>query len=269
MRATAWIKQPVDSLLDVGCNVGAWLSDCAGRYPSARLAGVEINPTALTVAKENVPTAELYHAGAEKLPFPDESFEFVTCMEVLEHLPADLRPAAFREMQRVLRPGGRLILTVPHAGWFAWLDSNNMRLQFPRLFRWLVRTGKRDAGYAAVGQKVEWHHHFTVPELMRLAGEGWRTVGVHHGGLFVYPLMDWLSWPFYRLGREGHPIRRMFERIAGWDYGINFGSASYGVLVALERVGAGCPPNVSVPRAGWAQWACGVNRFLAGAVMAA
>lgn len=242
MRVTAWIKQPVGALLDVGCNVGAWLGECAQRYPSARLAGVEINEPALAVARKNVPTAELHHAGAEKLPFPEESFDCVTCVEVLEHLPVELRAAAFREMHRVLRPGGRLILTVPHAGWFAWLDSNNVRLRLPGLYRWLVRKGRRDTSYASAGREVEWHHHFTVAELMELAGGGWRTVAVRHGGLFVYPLMDWLSWPFYRLAWDRHPVRRMFERIAGWDYRLDFRAASYGVLVALERIDPEQPP---------------------------
>ena len=252
MRVTDWIEEPVDSLLDVGCNVGAWLDDCAHRYPSARLAGVEINPSALLAARKRVPAAELHHAGAERLPFPDESFQYVTCVEVLEHLPPELRPAAFREMRRVLRPGGRLVLTVPHAGWFAWLDSNNIRLRLPGLYRRLVRRGRRDAGYDAVGRVVEWHHHFTVPELLRLAGEGWRTVTVRYGGLFIYPLMDWLSWPFYRLGRGEHPVRRLFERIAGWDYRCNAGPASYGVLVALERVATAGPPNHPLEQTGGA-----------------
>lgn len=240
MRVTDWIKHPVGSLLDVGCNAGVWLDDCTRLYPTARLAGVEINPAALTVARSKLPTVELHHAAAEKLPFAANSFDYVTCVEVLEHLPPDSRPAAFREMHRVLRPGGRLILTVPHAGWFAWLDSNNVRFRLPRLYHWLVRKGKRDAGYDD-SRRVEWHQHFTVPELNRLAGDGWQTVAVRHGGLVVYPLMDWLSWPFYRLGREEHPVRKLLERLAGMDYRISYGSASYGVLLVLERVATGHP----------------------------
>jgi SAM-dependent methyltransferase len=241
MRVTAYIEEPVTSLLDVGCNVGTWLQDCARRYPSARLAGVEINQTALDQAQVNVPTAHLEHAGAEALPFPDQSFQYVTCVEVLEHLPVDLRPAAFQEMRRVLKPGGCLILTVPHAGWFAWLDSNNVRLRLPNLYHRVVGRGRRDATYAAVGRHIEWHHHFTLAELERLAGAGWQKTAVRRGGLFVYPVMDWLSWPFYRLGIPNNPVRQLFERVAGLDYRLDFGRASYGVLVVLERSDSATP----------------------------
>ena len=234
MRAANYIDPPVKSILDVGCNAGAWLSECATLYPTARLAGVEINPSGLEYARRNAPTAELHQAGAEKLPFPDASFDCVTCMEVLEHLPADLRPAAFREMRRVLRPGGRLILSVPHAGWFAWMDSNNVRHRLPWLYRRFIGRGKRDAGY--VDGQVEWHYHFTLAELERLAGDGWRKAAVCYGGLFLFPLMDWLSWPFYRLGRPDHFLRRFFERVGNWDYRHSYGNASYGILLALERV---------------------------------
>ncbi len=236
MRVTDWISEPVGSLLDVGCNVGAWLEHCTKLYPSAHLAGVEINPAALEMARENVPSAELHHAGAEKLPFADNTFDYVTCVEVLEHLPAELRPAAFQEIRRVLKPGGRFIITVPHAGWFAWLDSNNVRLRLPGLYRLVIGRGRRDAGYSAVGREVEWHYHFTKNELIELAGMGWQIAGVDYGGLFVYPVMDWLSWPFYRMGKPHHPIRKGFERLAGWDYQLNFGKASYGILLALNKI---------------------------------
>jgi SAM-dependent methyltransferase len=243
MKVTPFLEAPVGSLLDVGCNVGAWLGNCAHMYPTARLAGVEINETSLALAREKVPSAEFHHAGGEKLPFPSESFDYVTCFEVLEHMPLDLRSTAFREMNRVLRTGGRLLLTVPHAGWFAWLDSNNFRFRLPGLYRFLIGRGGRDANYASAGRKVEWHYHFTVAELMQLAGGSWRTVAVRHGGLFICPLMDWFSWPFYRAGRADHPMRRMMERIACWDYDISYGSASFGVLIVLERLASESPAN--------------------------
>jgi SAM-dependent methyltransferase len=235
MRVTRYITNSPASLLDVGCNVGAWLADCAARYPGTKLAGIDINESALDVARNRLPGTELHHGGAEALPFPDQAFEYVTCMEVLEHLPAELRQKLFREVWRVLQPGGRLILTVPHSGYFSWLDSNNIRLRFPSLFGLVVRKGLRDDVYLSMGRQVEWHYHFTLEELLELAGESWRLEAVRRGGLFTYPLMDWLSWPFYRAKLESHPIRRFFERVAGADYSIDYGKASYGILIVLER----------------------------------
>ena len=135
----------------------------------------------------------------------------------------------------MLVPGGRLIFTVPHAGWFAWLDSNNVRFRFPAVYRRLLGRGHRDASYDVLTRQVEWHHHFTEEELRSLLGDGWRCEVVRRAGLFLYPLMDWACWPFYRWGGSTHPVRRFFERVAGWDYRLDFGRASYGILMVLER----------------------------------
>ncbi|HEY3500351.1 MAG TPA: methyltransferase domain-containing protein, partial [Polyangiaceae bacterium] len=204
MKASDYIAPDVDSILDVGCNVGALLLDCRERFPHARLAGIEPNGDTFAIAQRRLPGADLHRTGADSLPFPDGSFSVVTCFEVMEHVPAGARRAAFREIHRVLRPRGRLILTVPHAGWFAFLDSNNVRLRLPKLYGATVRRGLRDPHY----DKIDWHHHFTVPELLDLAGDGFRLETTRYGGLFVSPLMDWLAWPFYRMGRPDHWLRR-------------------------------------------------------------
>jgi len=229
------VPPDASSLLDVGCNVGALLSDWHRRRPELRLAGVEVNAEALASAKRDLSFADLQCAGAEALPFADGSFECVTCTEVVEHVPPELRAAAFREIHRVLRPGGRLVLTTPHAGLFAFADSNNMRFRFGAVYRMVIRNGLRDRPYEGRGRAVEWHQHFTLEELLQLAGDGWNVVAVQRGGLFLYPLMDWLSWPFYRMGRSDHWLRRLFQRIAGWDYSVDFGRASYGIMIVLDK----------------------------------
>jgi SAM-dependent methyltransferase len=52
-------------------------------------------------------------ASADTLPFDDASFDVVLSLEMLEHIPADARPKVLRELFRMLRPGGRMVVTFP------------------------------------------------------------------------------------------------------------------------------------------------------------
>jgi ubiquinone/menaquinone biosynthesis C-methylase UbiE len=71
------------------------------------------------VAESGVSTpAEFVECSAESLPFEDRAFDFIQCMEVLEHLHHPEK--ALAEFRRVARPGARLVISVPHPPeWFA------------------------------------------------------------------------------------------------------------------------------------------------------
>lgn len=236
MHPLRWIPPAAGSLLDVGCNVGELLGDCHDWYPAMRLAGVEVNAAAFEAARVRVPTADLRVAGADALPFHDEAFDCVTCIEVLEHVPEARRGSALREMHRVLRRGGRLVLRVPHAGAFTWLDPNNFRFRLPALYRSTVGRGRRDAGYGDGEGGVVWHHHFSVDELMTLAGPGWETEVLRRGGSLIFPLMEIASWPLYRLRRTESFLFRVLQRVKNLDLGNDYGSISDDVLLVLRRV---------------------------------
>ena len=69
------------------------------------------------------PRLTLVQGDAMALPFEDDSFDHVVCSEVLEHLADDLK--AVRELYRVLKPGGTLVVTVPNADFpLAWDPPN-------------------------------------------------------------------------------------------------------------------------------------------------
>ena len=227
------------TLLDVGCNEGGFLGFCREVYPDLALAGVEVNLAALEVARRLLPEADLRHSGGQGLPFPDDAFDCVTCIEVLEHVPEADRPGTLREIHRVLRPGGRLVLRTPHAGAFAFLDPNNLRFRFPRLYARLVGRGGRDAGYDGWEHGVVWHHHFTEAELLALAGDGWEVEASRRGGLLLAPLSEIGRWPFYRAGKGGHPICRGLDALFQLDLGLDFRRASYGILLVMRKADAG------------------------------
>jgi ubiquinone/menaquinone biosynthesis C-methylase UbiE len=101
---------PEDRLLDVGCGTGTLLHQLSRSYPGARLSGVDPVPEMLAVAHQRLPAEiELREGWAERLPFPDERFNVVVSCNMFHYIrkPA----AALREMERVLSPGGRLVIT--------------------------------------------------------------------------------------------------------------------------------------------------------------
>jgi SAM-dependent methyltransferase len=241
MHPIRWVPPGAGSLLDVGCNVGALLAHCQEIYPSMRLSGVEVNAGSLETARQRLPEADLRHSGAESLPFDDDSFDCLTCTEVIEHVPEADRPRAFAEMRRVLRPDGRLVLTTPHAGAFAFLDPNNLRHRFPGLYRRLVGKGMRDQGYESWTHGVVWHHHFTKRELTDLAGGGWTVEACRRGGMLLAPLADIGRWPFYRKGRYTHPLCRAMDFLYEFDFRFDYGPASYDILLVWRKDAA--PPQ--------------------------
>jgi ubiquinone/menaquinone biosynthesis C-methylase UbiE len=102
--------RPTDRALDVGCGTGALLRRLSESHPAAQLSGVDPVPEMLAVARRRLPAdVELREGWAERLPFADEQFDVVVSCNMFHYIqrPVD----ALHEMRRVLRPGGRLIVT--------------------------------------------------------------------------------------------------------------------------------------------------------------
>jgi SAM-dependent methyltransferase len=101
---------PDTRLLDVGCGVGHLLQWLARHTAPAQSHGVDLSLNSLRSARAGG-TPRLCCADAAALPYADASFDAVVCNGSAHHLP-DLS-AALRELRRVLRPGGRLVLFEP------------------------------------------------------------------------------------------------------------------------------------------------------------
>lgn len=100
--------------LEVGCGTGYVLSGIAAAFPALRLAATELHVAGLREARNRVPQAELIQADARRLPYTAD-YSLVGCFDVLEHIDEDQQ--VLEQLERSLRPGGGLILTVPQHPW--------------------------------------------------------------------------------------------------------------------------------------------------------
>ena len=112
-----------ESLLDVGCGTGFLIDNLTKQKP-ARYCGVDLSDEMIRMAqKKQIEGAEFVVSSAEKLPYPDESFDIVTCSQSFHHYPYP--EAAMREAKRVLKPGGLYILSDTGIGGVgAWIDNH-------------------------------------------------------------------------------------------------------------------------------------------------
>jgi SAM-dependent methyltransferase len=106
-------------ILEVGVGTGGNIGLLSG---FGRVSGVEMNTTALALAKTKAAgRAELLQGHCpDAIPFVDERFDLICLFDVLEHIEDDTE--TLKQLQRRLRPGGRLLITVPA---YAWLWSQH------------------------------------------------------------------------------------------------------------------------------------------------
>lgn len=190
-------------VLDVGCGEGrhtlsAWL-----RAP-VHAVGVDLSSKDLATARsrqaEFQPAAEpnrsltFIEASALDLPFADASFDLLICSEVLEHI-FDHR-GVINELERVLRPGGTLVASVPRA----WPE---------RLCWWLS-----DPYHEAAGGHIR---IFGGRELQRLiASRGFRYLGGHGAHALHVPYW-WLRCACGPEHADTSPLVRAWHRLLVWD----------------------------------------------------
>jgi ubiquinone/menaquinone biosynthesis C-methylase UbiE len=107
--------RPGERVLDVACGTGVVTRLAAERVgPSGTVAGLDVHPGMLAVARAATPAGKSinwYEASAEAMPLPDSSFDVVLCQMGLQFMPN--KPAALREMRRVLDRGGRVLINMP------------------------------------------------------------------------------------------------------------------------------------------------------------
>lgn len=106
-------KKP--SILEVGCGTGNYLAKIAEDFPDANVFGLDLNNSMLDRCREKTAhlknVKQLICEAAQNLPFEDNSMDLIMAMQTLHHYgPDENRIQFFKEVNRVLKPGGRFLL---------------------------------------------------------------------------------------------------------------------------------------------------------------
>jgi tRNA (uracil-5-)-methyltransferase TRM9 len=99
-----------EKVLDLGCGNGRWYR--VFKEKRVNYFGIDNSEKLIEIAKENFPEAKFFVGDALNLPFQDNFFDRVYSIALLHHIPSeDFRIKVLKEVKRVLKPGGILILT--------------------------------------------------------------------------------------------------------------------------------------------------------------
>jgi len=139
-------------ILEVGCGDGSFTKDLATF--SSNVTAIDISAEQVEQNKRAYPQIDFrQHDVAELFPFADRTFDIIWCSEVLEHL---FDPAyALQEMHRIMAPGGKLLVTVPHHGFF-----KNLLIT---LFKW-------DAHFVPSNPHIRFYSRNTLGQLVKTSG---------------------------------------------------------------------------------------------------
>lgn len=187
-------------ILDAGCGSGRTLDELSNY---GEVCGVDLSSTA--VATSRARGHEAWVAAVEELPFEDGLFDLVTCLDVVEHTPDDRR--TLRELRRVTRPGGVLLVTVP-AHPVLWSAHDEANLHYRRYTRRTLLDAAIESGWMVATDSYFNAALLAPAAVLRLARRRARSQTSELS--FTPPALDRvLEWPSRaeaRVLRAGHRI---------------------------------------------------------------
>jgi len=157
-----------ERILDVGCGPGSLTLPAKVKVgPDGEVIGIDLAPRMIEQGKKKAQKAgldiEFKTASIDELPLPDDHFDAVLSSLMFHHLPVDIKKKGIQEILRVLKPGGRLLLSdFGKPRWFMTPLAYLMMVWF---------------------KPTRYHLDGNLPSLIK--DSGFREVSLIHRGLFI------------------------------------------------------------------------------------
>lgn len=221
----AWQKVPDESSshLDFGCFQGRFCG-ALKKKGIGRVVGADVCRQAVDEASNRYGDLEfVFVSGQLPLPFEDRSFSSVTVLDVIEHVVEQVD--ILRELGRILKDDGLLIVTVPGRHLFSFLDMGNFKFYFPRLHKWyycrnhsrqeydLRYVSNPDGLIGDISAAKGAHEHFNHSKMESLLNSaGFEVVDFDGSGFFSRPT----GVAAYFL-QSIKPLHKLLQRIIALD----------------------------------------------------
>lgn len=223
-------------VLDIGCGNGIYTQWLAKKTKASGTPtfGIDHNLRNLSWAATEFPDVRFLMANGEALPFPPEYFGAVMITEVLEHTRDD--QSTLREIERVTKSGGTLLLSTPHTGLFGFLDPDNLT---NRLFDGVrkLNVPKPGGGRFYENFRYDHHRHYSTGQLKDLLGESWEIEEIYYGGLLLYPLLYGIENTIDAFSKKRSYWQDYYwlRRLRAWDFSLRFGKLSYNIALRCRK----------------------------------
>lgn len=218
---------PVGRLLDVGS--GRIGPDYAYADLARAVTCVDWNPRIIQPVPAHV---EIRPGDFLAMEIPQAAYDAVICADVFEHVGLEDEAAFAAKCAGALRPGGVMVVSVPHAGRYAWLDPFEIK---PALHRGLARFGLYSRTHNGFCDIRKGHKHYARDEIARafapLAPALTRT-----WGHFWDPVLSWADALQRKLGVA--PGRAAIARACDGEYRRDWGDRAFNIAVAFRKPGA-------------------------------
>lgn len=223
-------------MLDVGC-ASSFMLDLLGKKSKKRI-GLDFDVEKLIKAKSRFSNIQYVCGSGVELPFKDKSVEIITFFEVLEHVDNEQR--FIKEIHRVLKPDGVIMLSVPNRGAVEFLDIDNI------VFTPILWVLKKLGFFKDVSNYYLRHHrHYSIENIENSFNSLFKIEKIYYGGLVVNQLAFLIYKSLYlllsllKVNRDCKLFRILhcwMDKVTSWDFDHSYGRISDKLSIYARKV---------------------------------